>query len=224
VAIAISLSAPQLGAADLRPKDALLEAAYTAVKADDVRTVQAMEPEALALPDSNAQRTGDQLVLHLRNGDTKIFAHKPECKLPEFESQCQKYWLIAHAGTRAIFVILKLYYESAEYLLIDDTTGEETVLRNFPVLSPSGQRAVVPLMNDELVGFAVQIWRREGHKFVQEWEACPFADGMYTTYEVLGWNSEDEIEMRSETNFDPPKPPQTTKFRLKREDSGWAIE
>ncbi len=183
-----------------------------------------MESGVLALPDSNAQRTGDQLVLHLRNGDTKVFADKPECKLPEFESQCQIYRLVVHASTRGVFVILKLYYESAEYLLIDDTTGEETVLRNFPVLSPSGQQAVVPLMNDELVGFAVQIWRREGHKFVQEWEASPFADGMYTNYEVLGWNSKDEIWMQAETNFDLPKPPQRNKFRLKHADSGWEIE
>ena len=79
-------------------------------------------------------------------------------------------------------------------------------------------------MNDELVGFAVQIWRREGHKFVQEWEASPFADGMYTNYEVLGWNSEDEIEMQSETDLGLSEPPQRNKFRLKRSDSGWAIE
>src|SRR5690606_8604013 len=139
------LLAPRLGAVDLRQENAVLEAAGSAAKADDLQSLQAMEPEALALPDSDAQRTGDRLVLRLRNGEAKVFADKPECKLPELESKCEKYLFILHASARTMFVILKLYYERAEYLLIDDTAGEETILRNFPVLSPSGERAVVPL-------------------------------------------------------------------------------
>ena len=79
-------------------------------------------------------------------------------------------------------------------------------------------------MNDELVGFAVQIWRREGHKYVQEWEASPYADGMYTTYNVLGWKSEEQIEMQAETDFGLSRPFERNKFRLKRTDSGWVVE
>ena len=122
-AIPILSFEPHLANADLRQVNASLEAARSTAEKDDLQSLQAMESEVLALPDSNAQRMGDRLALDLRNGDTKVFVDRLECKLSGLESRCQKYRLIVHEGARAIFVIAKLHYESAEYLLVDEISS-----------------------------------------------------------------------------------------------------
>jgi hypothetical protein len=131
--------------------------------------------------------------------------------------------LIAHARTRGVFVVAKLYYESAEYLLVDDGSGDEAVMRQFPIFSPSGKHALVLLMNDEQLGFAVQIWRRDGHRFVLDWSGSPYAEGMYTSYKLVRWPSEGKIELHSETSFDPPKSSLLKKFTLRQAARGWKI-
>ena len=143
-AIPILLFEPHLAAADLRQENAFLEAARSAAEKDDLQSLQAMESEALALPDLNAQRMGDRLALDLRNGDTKVFVDKPECKLPEVESRCEKYRLIVHAGTREFFVIAKLKYESVEYLVVDDAAGKESTLQKPPDFLPLGRTGCRP--------------------------------------------------------------------------------
>jgi hypothetical protein len=122
------------------------------------------------------------LILQLSSGVTKTFEDTPECRAADQEAKCQKYSLVAHARTRGVFVVAKLYYESAEYLLVDDGSGEEAVLRQFPMFSPTGKHALVLLINDEQLGFAVQIWRREGRRFVLDWSGSSHAGGMYTSY------------------------------------------
>jgi hypothetical protein len=201
-------------------ENALLSAAKSASDKDDLIAVQAIDSKALAVG-SDAHRQEDSLILHLNSGVTKAFKDTPECREVDHEAKCQKYVWIAHARTRGVFVVAKLYYESAEYLLVDDGSGEEAVLRQFPKFSPSGKHALVLLINDEQLGFAVQIWRREGRRFVLDWSGSPHAEGMYTSYKLIRWPSENTIELQSESSFDPPKPKLLKKFNLSLTRSGW---
>lgn len=139
------------------------------------------------------------------------------------EAKCQSYRLVAHARTRGVFVVAKLYYESAEYLLIDDSSGDETVLRRFPIFSPSGKQVLLLLMNDEQLGFAIQVWRRDGHRFVLDWSGSPHADGGYTSYKLVRWPSESTIALQSETSFDPPKTNLLKQFTLRHAAKGWNV-
>jgi hypothetical protein len=208
--------------AEVLPEDSLLTAARSASDKDDLTSIQAIESKALEL-DPDSRRQGDRLLLHLGSGLTREFDDKPECKSQGQEAKCQMYRLVAHARARGVFVVAKLYYESAEYLLVDDTSGEEAILRQFPSFSPSGKHALVLLMNDEQLGFAIQIWRRDGRRFVLEWSGSPHADGMYTTYNLVRWQSDASIELQSETSFDPPKPSALKKFALRQSSQGWKV-
>ena len=202
-------------------EDALLAAAQKA--AGNSMDIQALEPKALGAADAHTERQRSRLTLHLKSGTAKIYDDRPECKIPDKESKFQMYVLVAHASSRNTFVLAKLYYESVEYLLVDDATGDETTLRSFPIFSPSGDHVLVLLMNDEQVGFAMQIWRRAGDTFVLDWSGSPHAKGMYTSYELLSWSSENTIELQAETSFEPPKPSVKKRFELRYSAHNWNV-
>lgn len=201
----------------------LLLSAELASDSDDLEAVQGIEVEALKAAGVDADRKGDSLIIRLAQGSVRIFKDRPECEKKNHEAKCQKYKLIVHARSRGVFVVAKLYYESAEYILVDDTSGDETVLRGFPIFSPSGRYVLVLLMNDEKFGFAVQIWRRAGHKFVLDWQGAPNTDGMYTNYKFLSWPSENTIDLQSETRFGLLKLPVTKHFFLHLTAHGWNV-
>lgn len=181
-----------------------------------------LESKALAAG-ARADRQGDRLVLRLRSGNTKAYANGPECKNPDDEAKCQKYSLIVDAHTRGLFVVAKVLHEGLDIILIDDHAGEETVLRHFPIFSPSGKNLLVLLENDPELGFAVQIWRRNGARFIQDWSGSPHSDGMYVSYKMLRWPSEDVIEVQSDISFEPPKPNILKRFTLRRRADGWKM-
>jgi hypothetical protein len=204
-------------------ENALLAAAQKAAGKDNSMDIQALEPNALAATDANAERQGRRLILHLKSGTEKPYENRPECNISDKESKCQMYVLVAHASSRSTFVVAKLFYESIEYLLVDDVTGEETILRSFPYYSPSGNHILVLLVNDEQVGFAVQIWSRVDHKFILDWSGSPHTEGMYTSYELVRWPSENTIELQAKISFAPPKPSMTKRFELRYAAHRWDI-
>lgn len=203
--------------------NALLAAAQKAVGKDNLVSLRTLEPKALGAADSLAERQGGRLVLHLKSGTAKVYEDRPECKIPEKESKCQMYVLVAHANSLHIFVLAKLYYESAEYLLVDDATGDETILRSFPKFSPSGHYALTLLINDVQIGFAVQIWRREGSRFILDWSGSPHIEGFYTSYALEHWSREDSIALLAENSFEPPKPNAIMHFELHHAADGWKV-
>jgi hypothetical protein len=223
-AVILSLTAscaPTL--ADVLQENALLTSAKSASEKDDLMALEGMEMKALSAIDSDAVRQGDRLLLRLHSGASKVYEDRPECKKPDQETKCQKFRLIAHARSRGVFVVAKLYYESAEYLIVDDASGDGATLRRFPIFSPSGEHVVALLMNDEQLGFAVQVWRRDDHNFVLDWQGSPHADGMYTSYKLLRWLSENTIELQAETDFGLSKPHVTKRFSLHRAANGWGV-
>jgi hypothetical protein len=202
---------------------ARLAAAQQAALNDDFKRLQALEPRALAAADADAEREGDRLVLHLRSGAQKEYVNSPKCGEPSEEARCQLYVLIAHAHWSRAFVVAQLQYESSKYLLVDDGSGVETTLSRFPDFSPSGERVLERISADDRVGFAVQLWRREGDRFVLEWSASPHTDGVYTSYDLVRWRSEDIIELRAKTTFLPPRPFAIRHFELRHSADGWKV-
>jgi hypothetical protein len=208
--------------ADLAAEDALLEAARLANEKGDGDALRAVEPRALQ-GGAAANRQGEQLILHLGSGQDKAYQNAPECRDPEREAACQTFSLIAHTRARGLFVVAKFYYESMEYFLVDETTGEETVLGGVPTFSPSGKRVLVMLENDTNLGFVLQIWQRNDRRFLLDWSGSPYAGGMYTAYKFLGWPSEDRIELRAVMSFEPPKPDTSRHFAVVRNWQGWGV-
>jgi len=225
--VALAIASQILGSACIAQnssqlqENALLTAAQVA--ADNSKDIQALEPKALGAVDAHAERQGSRLTLHLKSGTTRIYEDRPECKVPDKESKCQMYVLMVHASSRNTFIVAKLYYESAEFLLVDDATGEETTLRSIPYFSPSGRYVLVLLINDEQIGFAVQIWHRKGHGFLIDWSGAPYTEGSYTSYELVRWSKENIIVLRAKTNFFTPRHSAIAKFELHHLADGWKV-
>ena len=204
--------------ADRLSEDLLLSEAR---KNQDARTeLRRIEEKALA--DAEAGRQDGQLVLHLRSGNTRILADRQECEDPDQETKCERYSLVTHARTRNLFVVAKLEYEGLDAFLIDDATGKETSLPAFPIFSPSGEHLLVFVENDGVLGFVVQIWRREAGKFILDWSGSPHSGGVYVTYKLLRWRSEDVIDAEAEIS-DGPKPDHSRKFTVRRIAGRWKL-
>jgi hypothetical protein len=207
--------------ADVLQENALLLAARAAHDSDILRNVLSIEQKALKADDASAVRRGDRLILHLGSGATKAYVDRPECgsKDPVQESKCQKYRLIAHARSRGLFVLVKAYYEGAAYLLVNDASGEEAKVPSFPIFSPSGQHVLVILDNDAVGEYAIQVWRREGSRFVLDWKR----DDGYAKYKLVRWASENTIELQAKIGFEPPKPDVTKRLSLHHTPQGWGV-
>ena len=94
--------------------DTLLSAARVASSKDDLLSILDAEPKALKAAGDGAARDYDRLLLHLRPGTVKMYQDRAACKEVEQEPKCQKYRLVAYVRTLGIFVVAKLYYESAD--------------------------------------------------------------------------------------------------------------
>lgn len=225
IAIAALLAEPLMYAQLPAParEDSLLSAAQRAIDNEASSGLRVVESKALKLPDADAIRKGDSLLLELNSGTTRTFRNRPECNQEARETSCQEYFLVVHASSRHAFIVAKLYYESLEFLVVDDATGEETTLRGLPAFSPSGNHLVVLLSNDAQIGFAVQIWSREEHRFVLKWTGSPYTDGIYTTYKLLNWSSDTAAKFEAKTDFIPPKRSSVNTFEVRCSITGWKI-
>lgn len=158
-----------------------------------------LEPNAIAAADAAVLRQAHRLVLHLRSGADKTYEDSESCYQndPKTVATCHAFVLISYVKTRGIFLILKGYYEGADFLLVDDATGDETLINAFPLFSPSGNRVLV-LMNggmDNSVG--IEIWRRTDHRFEREWADDPVGASGATplNYRLDDWKNETELDL-----------------------------
>ena len=189
----------------------------------------ALEPQALALAGHNAQRAGDTLRLHLRSGREKVYRDTPACandKADDPSPQCHQFKLLAHARDWGLYVVVKAYYEAAEYFLVDDTTGDEVVLRSFPLFSPSGMQVLVLNVEDDEAGHLAQIWRHAQNGFALDWSGKPYADErgwQDIEYSLVRWVSESRIAMKATLWFEAPPSQIEKAFELRLTDRGWTL-
>lgn len=201
---------------------ALLAAAETAASRATY-LVQALEPNAVKAANAQAERHGKRLVLHLKSGVSKNYDDKPECDTLETESECQIYILVAYINSFHHFVVTKVYYEAAVYILVDDTTGQETVLNSFPRYSPSGQHVL--MFEGEERDDTVEIWHRVNHGFIREWYGAPYNNiiGSTTTYMVEHWFDENLIALQAKHQMGFSNPDTTTRFEMRHSAKGWKV-
>lgn len=204
-------------------EDSLLQAAKAENERDSYGDIQLIESNALAQKDAAAERQGDRLVLRLASGEAKSYVDSAPCDEVKGETNCFSYHLLAHAASRHVFVLMKLYYEGADWIVVDDVSGDQTVMRSFPNLSPSGQNILLMIVNDDEVGFGLQIWRRQGHKYVLDWSRDDRSLGAYISYKLLEWPSEDTIKLQSQEDTTPGDPPVTKVFDLHYSGHHWAV-
>jgi len=203
-------------------EDSLLAAAGDAFEGD-IAAKESLEAKSLAAPHANAKRDSRGLVLQIKSGGSRVYADRPECRSNTAEASCQRYFLLAHLHVPGFYVVAKLRDEGAEFLLVDDRSGTETTVRGIPIFSPTGEHIAVFLSNDEVVGFAVQVWRRSGDRYVLDWSGSPETTGIYTSYKLVKWQSEGRIDLQADIDFEPPRPTATKHFELVHSDQTWNV-
>lgn len=211
---------------DVAQENELLSAAKVAVDRQVFSEIPAIELRAFDAAGGAAIRNGDRLTLRTGSGQVKTYDDRPGCKSDTNVSECRGYRLVAYARSRGVFVVAVLYYEALRFLLVDDASGDQTMLRGFPNFSPGGDYVVVLLMNDTQLGFAVQIWRRSTSKFVLDWSGSPYHAGMaYTNYRLIRWDTDRTIELQSDSQLPWPRYREsvTKQFKLRHTGSGWEV-
>jgi hypothetical protein len=164
--------------------------------------------EAQALVGADASRDARGLALRLRNGAPKLYP--------------AGHVFVAHARPSSAFVLFRPGAE-ADYLLVDDVTGEETAVPGPPAFSPEGGRALVMVMNHPRLGALVQIWRRAGARFTVEWSSSPLWTGDYLVYALRRWSEENRIELIAERRDPATQKLRLTEFRIERRPRGWQL-
>lgn len=143
--------------------------------------------EGRRLPgEGRAARRGDTLGLVLAGGDTLRLVDEVGEHSDVVYYSYQGYW-----PGRGLFVVQRQYYEGADHLLIDDSTGERTVLPDRPLRAPGGARFAV-LALDLAAGYGpntLQVWGFEDGVPTLEWETRPEqwgpANGRWVTPDTL---------------------------------------
>jgi hypothetical protein len=123
------------------------------------------------LPDTDrAARHGDTLALVLAAGDTLRLVDESGDHSDVVYYSYQGHW--PPAGQ---FLVQRQYYEGAEHVMVDDSTGDQTVIPDRPLLSPDSRRFAV-LSLDLVAGYGpntLQLWRLEDGVPTMEWETSP---------------------------------------------------
>lgn len=200
--------------------------AKASAEGDNLPGVLAVEPRALAVANSDAERQGSRLILRLNSGEEKNYQDSSECNDDTKEEKCEQYRLIVHAEEYGVFVVVKALYEDARFILIDDSTGNETVLDAFPIFSPTGVSVLLLNVDDPQHGLAVQIWRRYGNKFVEAWSGAPYAQftsTSLTTYKLTRWDTEGLIELQAEINDWPSVEDPHRCLKLEEVQTEWRL-
>lgn len=127
------------------------------------------EPIVLAKAHGHAVRRGSELILRLTSGKTLAF---PDSDDPD---RVLNYKLMAYLPARHFFMLWDELYEGGEISLVDDRTGEETVIPWYPVFSPDGTRLLIQNDGEAFVieSENLEIWRRDGGRMVREWSINP---------------------------------------------------
>lgn len=204
-------------------EDSLLQAAKAENDRDSYGDIKLIESNAIAQQDAAAERQGDRLILRLASGVTKAYIDSAPCNEALQQMDCFTYHLLAHASSRHVYVLMKLYYEGADWIVVDDHSGDATVLRSFPNLSPTGEHILLTIVNDEELGFGLQVWRRQGHGYVLDWSRDDNTLGAYVSYKLLAWPSEDTIELQSQVDATSTSPASTKAFDLREAGHHWTV-
>ena len=204
----------------------LLLLAQIEVANDHLTGVLGLEPKALAAGGDWVMREGNRLLVRVQSGLVKTYSDLPACENIDQESKCEKFRLVAHSRSRHLFLVVQAGYETVQYIVIDDVTGDEVRLAAFPLFSPSGSQIIVLNVKDSREGFAIQIWSRLNNVFNLKWTGAPFAHvtpTSLTTYSMLGWNSDRAVAIEAETRDDPPTPRRVKRFILNQTLDEWRL-
>lgn len=184
------------------------------------------EVAALAATAGAVERIGTRLVIHLRSGKTKELADGPDCYDERIKANtCFGYEFQRYDRARGVFVVMQYYYEGADYVIVDDRTGQHSLLNADPIFSPMGDVAIELVYGESHYypgNPRMSAWRRSpSGKFEREW-TTPIAEGD-EYFSVLGWSSNDGIDIERIEPESWNSDGGARKFSIARDGKTWRV-
>lgn len=124
-------------------------------------SIKAVEAAGIRAADGKVSRVGSELRITLRNGTTAAFAEDTtpgQFTAPRFAGYLKE----LHS-----YVVHVLPYEgSGNYYIVDDSTGDSTVVWGMPVPSPDGSRFALTSQSGDADydKSIIEVWRMVGRK------------------------------------------------------------
>lgn len=180
-----------------------------------------LETPVLSQTPGRVRREGRKLVLTLSEGSDLVLTDEPQDKDCDDEpAACRVYILAADLPSRHAILVHMGYYEGGDWLLIDDRTGERTLLPSVPHFSPEGERLFVSDIDLAYGDIGIAIWRREGRVWVKEWSL----DSPFWYASFLAWEG-DRIDLELWRDWTPDgKPIDPWPATLTKDGSGWRMD
>ena len=175
---------------------------------------------AAARPDGKVSRAGSELQIKLLNGKTATFLDDTTAGLKFFLPRYAGYLKTIHSH----LIHIVQYEGSGAYIVVDDSTGDSTIVFGKPVAAPDGTRFVLTSMAGAGAGYdasKIEVWRLDGRKpqieFSYNTEGSPWeaADPV--------WHDPVTIDFDKHTFVAFDKPDKTAPGRLTRTGTTWVF-
>jgi hypothetical protein len=167
-----------------------------------------------------ASREGSELRIKLLNGKTATFLDDTTAGLKFALPRYDGYLRSIHSH-----VVHILQYEgSGAYLVVDDSTGDSTIVFGKPVASPDGTRFVLTSMAGAGAGYdasMIEVWRMVGRKPEKEFSY----DTEHSPWEASDavWRDSLTIDFDKNTFVSFDKPDKKAPGRLTRTGTTWVF-
>jgi hypothetical protein len=179
------------------------------------------ELAALRTAEGKVSRLGSQLRIQLLNGRTAVFK--------DDSTEGLAFALPRYAGyLKAIrsHVLHILQYEgSGAYLIVDDSTGDSTIVFGKPIASPDGKRFALTSL-DLIAGYnanMIEVWRMVGRKPEKEFSYDTDDSGEPWGPSDAVWRDSATIDFIKNSMTDPSEPYVKTPGRLIRIGTTWTL-
>lgn len=179
-----------------------------------------MERAALRTAEGKASRVGPELRIRLLDGRTAVFKDDTTRGL--------KFAVPRYAGyLKAIcsHVLHIIQYEgSGAYLVVDDSTGDSTIVFGRPVASPDGTRFVLTSMAGAGAGYdgsMIEVWRMVGRKPEKEF-SYDTENGPWEASDAV-WRDSVTIDFLKNRFVSFTEPDVQTPGRLTRTRTTWVL-
>ena len=163
-------------------------------------------------------RDGDALTINLDGGKAKKYiGNRAACEADNVE-KCLVFRIERYFPQIRSYLITKGYYEGADYLLVSQRTGSETIVSDSLTLSPNAKFLIAIDQNDAGErDFDIAIWSMGSDPPKQEFK---YKADRYENWEITAWKDDTNINVKAwvndKTSFDQ-------EAKLVRMDKGWTL-
>ena len=193
-------------------------ASDTAAAAEPV-DIDTLEAAAIRSVSNIVSRAGSELRIRLLSGQTAILRDDTTAGLRFALPRYAAYLRAIHSH-----VIHQYQYEGdGIYFVVDDSTGDSTMVFGMPVVSPDGERFAVTSMEGMEGGNPgrIEVWRMVGRKPEKEFSYDTENEPWEASDAV--WRDSVTIDFLKNTHSSPADPYVQTPGHLKRAGTTWVL-